>query len=478
MKQSFLKHFMTIGLGTFVSMFIGFLTTPIITRLVDPYQYGQYSIFTLYGSIMLMVFCLGLDQALVRFYYDKDTLEYKRGLLYKCLPTAIAATLFGLLIITVLIKLNVIKFELGESIFALLGIYTIGLVIYRFSQLLVRLQYRTKLFSALNVIQKVVYVAFTLIALRVTSWSDELVLMLGTTLAVIVCIFTSIFAERDTWNFLKIKKNDCYHGYKELLKYAYPYVFSMGLSTLFQALDKLSLNMYGTYADVGIYTSTMTLVNIFAIIQTSFNSLWSPMAVEHYTKHPDDKTFYKKGNLAITVVMYFIGITLILAKDVFAILLGEKYRQAAYILPFLIFNPIMYTISETTVNGLVFMKKSKMQVLVSFVACLTNLTGNTLLVPKLGCQGAAISTGISYIIFFTMRTMLSNKYFYVDFSLKKFYSLTVVVVFYAFYNTFIPFNLGSVIGYLICLIALIALYKDTIIWEISYVIKFIRNRKP
>ena len=227
--------------------------------------------------------------------------------------------------------------------------------------------------------------------------------------------------------------------------------------------------MYCSYSEVGIYSSTMTLVHIFSLVQTTFNSLWQPMAVEHYTNNPKDTSFYKRGNQAITVVMFFIGITLILIKDIFAILLGEQYREAAYILPFLIFNPIMYTISETTVCGLIFMKKSSMQIISGAGACIVNIIGNTLLVPALASQGAAISTGISYIVFFALRTILSNKYFYIDFKLKKFSLLTIIVVFYAFYNTFISFNIGSIIGYIVCISVLMILYKSTVIWGVGYI---------
>ena len=78
MKNNFLKNFIIIGGGTFISMFIGFITTPIITRAVDPNAYGEYSIFTLYSSIAVMVLYLGMDQSLVRFFYDKESLDYKR----------------------------------------------------------------------------------------------------------------------------------------------------------------------------------------------------------------------------------------------------------------------------------------------------------------------------------------------------------------------------------------------------------------
>lgn len=79
MNNKFIKHFLVIGGGTFISMIIGFLTTPIITRIVNPIEYGQYSIFTMYSSMALMVLCLGLDQAMVRFFYEQETLEYRRG---------------------------------------------------------------------------------------------------------------------------------------------------------------------------------------------------------------------------------------------------------------------------------------------------------------------------------------------------------------------------------------------------------------
>ena len=103
-NKSFLSHFLAIGSGTVISMLLGLLTTPIITRIVDPNEYGQLSIFQMYTGIALMVLCLGLDQALVRFYYDKDTLSYKQALLRYCfwiplLVSCIAALLCRLPIV-------------------------------------------------------------------------------------------------------------------------------------------------------------------------------------------------------------------------------------------------------------------------------------------------------------------------------------------------------------------------------------------
>ena len=135
----------------------------------------------------------------------------------------------------------------------------------------------------------------------------------------------------------------------------------------------------------------------------------------------------------------------------------------------------MYTISETTVAGINFMKKSNITVIIAGISCFANFVGNILLVPRIGGRGAAISTGLSYILFFALRTIISNHYYYVDFKLKKIIALTVFVCGYALYNTFLSFSWVSVVGYCACVLLIFILYKDTVIWGIIYLIKELRR---
>ena len=71
-KNNILKHFTVIGLGTIISLFLGLFSTPVITRLVDPTEYGQFSLFNTYSEIAVMVICIGLDQTFVRYYYEQE----------------------------------------------------------------------------------------------------------------------------------------------------------------------------------------------------------------------------------------------------------------------------------------------------------------------------------------------------------------------------------------------------------------------
>lgn len=478
-KNSFITHFIAIGFGTIINMFLGLLSTPIITRIVDPTEYGQFSIFTMYTNIAVMILCLGLDQSLIRFYYNHEDQNYKRGLVKICTSLPIIASTVASIFLIALSFTGTIAFEFEPLIILLLCFNVVLMIWSRIAILLLRITYQSKKYAISHIVLKVVYIALAISLVKIYSGSYLFSLCFAT---VISTLFQAVYATYTTKELWDINADISNLDISGLIKFGMPLILSMGITTIFQSLDKISLNRYCTYYEIGIYTSAMSLVNIFAIIQSTFNTLWGPMQVEHYVKNHDDTSFIQKGNQYITVIMFFIGFSLILCKDVFALLLGEKYRMAAVILPFLIFNPIMYTISETTCSGIGVSKKSYLNIWVSIGACAVNYVGNNILVPIYGGIGAAISTGVSYIVFFVLRTVFSNKYYYIDYGLKKLSVITTVAIIYAWYNTFYDFNLITIVGYIFSILLLLILYnqsfKEMIIIAKRQLFEIISDKRP
>lgn len=85
-----------------------------------------------------------------------------------------------------------------------------------------------------------------------------LLLVIATVVSYFVCMVVSIIAQKSMWNFKTVDVSNCTVSMSELMKYSVPFILSMGVTTLFQAIDKISLNYYCTYTEVGIYSSTMT----------------------------------------------------------------------------------------------------------------------------------------------------------------------------------------------------------------------------
>lgn len=120
-SKSIFKHFVSIGMGTVVNMAVGFITTPILTRLVGTTEYGQYSIFTMYAGIALMVLCMGFDQALIRYFYRYETKDYQRTILRECCVLPVVSTICAGVIVTGLCWLYVIRFEFEPIIVMMLA---------------------------------------------------------------------------------------------------------------------------------------------------------------------------------------------------------------------------------------------------------------------------------------------------------------------------------------------------------------------
>lgn len=460
-EESFIKQIFQLATGAMVNLIIGVLTTPIITRLVDPTEYGQLSLFNTYSSIALMVFTLGLDQTFIRYYYVEKEKKYQKKLLDFCFGFPIILTAIGAVVILILNAINpgILGFD-NVIVWCFIANIFI-LILNRFGMLVLRLQYKTALYSAMNILHKALYVIIVIPLAVFLKRQYLYILVIATLVSVLVSAIISIISERHFW-FERIRNYKLPVSRKELIEFGFPLMISSGVFLLFQATDKLCVKHYGTYSDVGVYSSAQSLMAVFSIIQSTFNTLWAPKAIDHYESNPDDRAFYQKMNQIITVLMFAFGACVLLGKDVFVLLLGEKYREASTIIPFLMFNPIMYTISETTVTGLTITKHSKSQVIITGVSAVVNFIGNMVLIPILGSKGAAVSTGISYIVFFTMRTLFSNHYFPVNFGLKRFYILTVVFAVGGWYHMYHSFDI-VIVGIFIVTIGLICgLYHETI----------------
>jgi len=83
-----------------------------------------------------------------------------------------------------------------------------------------------------------------------------------------------------------------------------------------------------------------------------------------------------------------------------------------------------------------------------------------LLIPILGAKGAALSTGLSYVIVFTIESTVSEKLYPVKYKLKRAYFSTVVFSLVAAINTFIERVGIGILSSLVGLVVVILLYKD------------------
>lgn len=457
--MNIIKGFLQVGLGTVINILLSLFTTPIITRIVDPVDYGKFQMFTTYTGIIAAFLYFGFNESLYRFFYIYDNDKDKTRLLKLCLCVPIVASLIASIIAIVLFKYNLIKIEYSMLLFVLLCINSMVTVWNTIAMEMLQNTKQSSIYSLAIVAQKFVYCVLGIILIKSISSNNLLILVFVTILSYIISSLIGVYATKKFWNFSKVSypKNT-----KEIIKYSLPVYVYFVIYSFYDVVDKIIIeNNFSDY-EVGIYSSAFSIVGIFAIIQTAFYVIWRPIQTESYTLNADDKSLIKNGNRYMTIIMFFVGINIIVFKDILVLFLGEKYRACVGLIPFLIFNPIMNILIVTVISGIEVSKKSYLRTIIITISLISEFIISRILMPILGLYGVAISVALSLIIQYFLTLYFSNKFYYVDYGTTKTIVLILMTLALAFVSVYFSNKKLEIAIYLLSMVVLYFLYRDDI----------------
>lgn len=344
----------------------------------------------------------------------------------------------------------------------LLAVSTIFLIFERFILLFIRMENKALSFSLYNILIKFMILVVTIVFLLIFKPVFITVVystILGQMIGDLILLLTH----------LRLFKKQAFvldRGLvKRLARFGLPVVVATFIYSLFVVIDKVFLRYYADFTQLGLYTAAFKIASALLILQISFSNFWVPTAYEWYQKKKPVR-YYELVSHIMMLLISILFIFLLLAKGLIIYILSPEYEEAKYIFPFLCFYPLMMTMSETTNLGIVFLRKSYLNIIVSCFALLVSLILNFWLVPLYGSIGAAIATGTAYIAFFIARTVISMR-IWEGFSVRKHMLVTVILYVLALYNTFGPDNGFQYAAALIALAAILGLYHKLLLeaWQ-------------
>lgn len=414
MKKSILNYSGFI-IGPIISAAIGFLTIPIITRFIDPSEYGKTAIFSILQTLGVAIVYLGLDHAFVREFNEEDD---KEKLFTNSVLLPMMFAFLGFIVCTIIyifFEKNMYTISLFYfSVFILLS------PLERFILLSYRMEEEAKMFAVFNILIKLIVMVTTIILLLILQKNFHTII-LGTALGqfisdVIIVLFSlkhiNINLNKINW---KLEK--------KLLKYGLPFVPSAIILWMLTSTDRIMLEAFRSSDELGVYLVAMKVVSILIIFQNIFITIWVPTAFK-WKKNDKPNEIFPIISEILTFCMSLVFILILLFKVQIVWILSNEYKDVIYIVPFLLFYPIMYTLSETTGIGIAFSRKTKYNLYVSISVMIINIISCVLIIPKYGAIGASIATAISYICYFLIKTLISRN---VWFKFKLNYYLYVVV---------------------------------------------------
>lgn len=434
-KPGILASFIEFFYGNFIVLLLGLVSVPLITRIMSTDEYGRTAMFQSVVSIIYICAILGLDQSYIRYYYQEGI--NRKRLILQCLkyPVILILTLVAVYACFADYFNGFLFGRTSLDITLLVVAYTVISVFERFLFLNIRMDQNGKLYSNLNIVSKVLYIAFIILFVRFLGDDFRVVLYaLTLPLAIVtgICAVRYLFITRKE----KALKHEVTTG--ELLKYGIPFVPMLLMEWLLSSMDRWSIKIFKDFAETGIYAAAMQIMTILLTFKITYVAFWSPIAMEKYEKEPEEvcKPFFADMFNKVQFLAMLAAFLLTVFRGIIVLFLGQDYREAIRVLPYLSLMPVLSILFEMTGQGCKFVKKIKYFNYASLAAIICNLTGNTLLVPRLGGVGAALATAVTYIVYFLMGTYFSKKCYPVDYRMKEFAVSMVLYLAYATYSTF------------------------------------------
>ncbi len=452
LKSKLLRKFLSFSYGSWVGLLVGFLGTIITTRLLVPEDFGKASMFTLALQLIMIFIVFGTDQAFVRFFYEEKE-EVRSKLLFHALKLPILIALFMLPLLVIFYG-PVTRFLLEEEVFHIAVLLAVGIflqMIYRYAVLVIRMKQKGHLYSILEIANRTLNIIFLLLFVFWLGPSYK-VIIYATIVTLITLTVIAVLFEKSFWRFDRRSQStyDSKNHFKEIIIYSYPLVISTMITWLFQSFDRIALKQWSTFEELGLFAAALKIIALLNVIQVAFNTFFAPVCYEHYEKNPQDTEFFARIARIMAIVMFSISIVMIASKELIIFFLGSAYRDAAVIMPFLVFMPMLYTMSSTTGLGMNLLKKTNWHILIAIVSCVVNIAGNFWLVPEYGAVGAALSTAIAYIVYFALRTHISQMYLPIHFGLVKMYTMMGLIFAFAgmavlYQNTWLDLSVGTIL---------------------------------
>ena len=407
-----LKHYLS---GRVLVILLGFVTFPLMTRMLTAGQYGLVSLTFRIVLFLTVLSKCGLQYASARFYEGTRTeasIQNQRRF-YSTLVLGPLLTSIAVCIIYIPILLTLqpprIEVQLYRCLLvapALVLLRTLQTILLSF----LRNEGKSLLHSGLEIATKALTVV-ALVALFIGGLRNAFGILAATAVCegAIVLIQLGLLLRRDLvrlgdldWSLIRTS-----------IAFGAPLIAYELSSIVLDSGDRLLVRHYLGDTSLGYYSAAYNVSNYLQeTLMTPLNLAIVPIYMRLWNDKGVGATqrFLSTGlSWFITSIFFVSAATALASKDLFVILASQKYEIASHLLPVLIPSLMIYATHIFLNVGLILEKRTVLMASLVAVSAATNLLLNILMIPSYGLMGASLANLISYGLLILLLAWVNQK---------------------------------------------------------------------
>ncbi|MFW6281810.1 MAG: lipopolysaccharide biosynthesis protein [bacterium] len=413
------------SIGNASTKIIGLILIPLYTDKLTVTEYGVLGTVEITIQVLIVTFGFSLNQALSRWYWDKNYQNRQKSIFYTTIVGVSAGMLLMLLLFlpaTNRLSLYLLDSQDYSYVFKLLLISASFQIFSRTITVLMRLQRKPIWFSVTNIFKLIVTLGLTIYFIVGLNKSVE-----GILEAQIIGFIFFIFI--NTGFILKnIKPKFEFFVLKKMLRFSFPLVISSLGTIILTVTDRYSVRYINGMENMGIYSLGFKFANVLKIF--IINSIFSAVEPLKYKLMDSigSKRFYSKimTYTAWVVTFLLLGLALYSKEAIRLLAKNPEYWDAYKIIPILCFAQLFGLLRRNATFGLLIAKETKIISFAMIIINILNIVLNIGLIYYFGIIGAATATLVAQIFFFIFIYHFAQKYYFIPYEMKKIWLMITV----------------------------------------------------
>lgn len=385
------------GSGRLALQLVGFLTLPILTRILTPTDYGVIEGMTLLVSVVAIVATLALDSGAQRSYFDyREDEEIERRVVLSSAfwPMVSWAAVLALVLVLLREPLSTVIFGTNRyaTVVALAAsAFPLG-VASSFLLDVMRLRQQPVRYVAVSWFGALLSVALILYLVAVEDHGVEGFYAAGVISAFPTLVVAYIFAPRAIVRALK------WSELRRMAAYSLPLVPVAATNWGLQFADRFFLLTLADLRELGIYALGSRLANVLLLGVAAFGAAWSPFILDLYSRSPELERDIRARAFANVALALGVGAVCIsvYAREFFETVTGDAFADAYTVVGILSLGVFALGLNGVTMTAISIARRTRYFLQYSLYAAVLNVALCLVLIPPLGGVGAALATALSY----------------------------------------------------------------------------------
>ena len=370
---------------------LSFITLPLFTRIMSTEQYGQYSVYASWSSMLGIFVTLNLaygsfQTAMSKYEHDRDA--------YIASVQGICLMLLGIFLVIYLPFQSLWNtlFELPTYLVLLMVVELVTHASLLFWSAKKRFEFKYKAVVAVTLMVSVTSPVLAYLLVVNVEEKGYARIIGYASINVLVGIFFMVF------NTIKGKKIFTKEYWKYALGFNIPLVPYYLSQVVFNQSDRIMISKYCGTDKAGIYSVAYSLAIILNFVLNAINNSYVPWLYGKIKseKYPDNRSV--ACMIAILMAVLLSGIVWI-APEFIYIMSGPEYMEAIWVVAPVAISILLLFYSQLYINVMFYYEKKSYLVWASLGGAISNIILNMIFIPMFGFVAAGYTTLVSYILF-------------------------------------------------------------------------------